>query len=242
MDGADLELGLLDQAPVGVVITDRKGTVARWNKNAERLFGWRAAEVLGRRIVGLAAPGGEAATLCELIAQTAAGQSWEGEVTLCDREGRKRCVALRTSALRDRSEHVVGVVIVLLTATGAKAPARAAEIGARIAEARKRAGLTQHSLATHLGVTRRSIQAYEAGAVIPYKHLDRLGELLDRSPSWLLTGERSEATAAAPIRDLRGELRDALHEELIAVFSELGASSEQLRRAELALIAARRTP
>src|SRR5438874_4291950 len=150
MDGGDLELGLLDQAPVGVVITDRKGTVARWNATAAELFGWRATEVLGRPIGGLAAPGGDAEMLRGLIADAASGREWQGEVTLCDRGGRRRCVALRTSPLRDRSAQVVGVVIVVLTATSARASTHAAEVGARIAEARKRAGLTQQSLATKL--------------------------------------------------------------------------------------------
>ena len=242
MEGVDLEFGLLDQVPVGVAITDRRGTVARWNKRAAELFGWRACEVLGRPIGGLAAPDGDAESLRELIERSASGRAWEGEVTLCDRDGRKRCVALRASPLRGRQSEVVGVVIAVLTATSAKASAQAAQVGARIAEARRHAGLTQQSLAKQLGVTRRSIQAYEAGAVIPYKRLDHLAELLDRPASWLLGDTRSNDAAREPLRDLRAELREAVHEELIAVFTELGASSEQLRRAELRLIGGRRTP
>jgi PAS domain S-box-containing protein len=242
MDGVDLELGLLDQAPVGLAITDRKGTVARWNRTASELFGWRAAEVLGRPISGLAAPDGDAEALHELIERTASGSACEGEVTLCDREGRKCCAALRMSPLRGRQAQVVGVVIVVLSTTSATASAQAAEVGARIAEARRHAGLTQQSFAAQLGVTRRSIQAYESGAVVPYKRLDQIGELLDRAPSWLLEGTSSGDAGPPPLGDLRAELRDALHEELIAVFTELGASSEQLQRAERTLIAGRRTP
>lgn len=242
IDGLDVELGLLDQTPVGVVITDRKGTVARWNRTVAELFGWRPREVLGRSIGGLAAPNGDAEPLHELIERTASGRTWEGDVILCDRDGQRRCAALRTSPLRGRQGQVVGVVIVVLTATSARASAQAAEVGARIAEARKHAGLTQESLAAKLGVTRRSIQAYEAGAVIPYKRLARLAELLDRSPTWLLNGTHADEVEVQPLLDLRAELRDAVHEELIAVFTELGASSEQLRRAELSLIDARRTP
>ena len=241
MGGPNSELGLLDQAPVGFVVTDRKGTIARWNKTAEQLFGWRATEVLGRKIFALAAPSGDVETLRDLIAHTAAGVVWEGEVALCDRNGRTRHVHLRTAALRDRTENVAGVVIVLLAAedrNGAAGPG--AEIGARLAQARKQAAMTQQALADRLGVTRRSVQGYESGAVVPYRHLDRLAEVFDRSAAWFVTGERAEAVAA-PIGDLRAELREALHEELIAVFAELGASSEQLRRAEFALTAARRT-
>jgi transcriptional regulator with XRE-family HTH domain len=47
-------------------------------------------------------------------------------------------------------------------------------IGTRIANARRQAGLTQRELAARLGVTPRSIQNYEAGIAIPYKHLRRI--------------------------------------------------------------------
>jgi PAS domain S-box-containing protein len=230
---ASLEGGLLDQMPVGLVVTDRQGTVARWNKSAERVFGWSLKEVLGRKIFALATPNGDVATLRELIAQVASGERWEGQLALCDRAGTTLRVDLRASAFRKHERAVVGVVIVVLDATeaGAARDRPGAEIGARIAQARKQAGLTQKFLADAVGVTRRSIQGYEAGTVVPYKHLDRFGEILDRAPSWFLNGDQVGAVTPKPV----AELRAALHEELIAVFAELGASSEQLRRAELAV-------
>jgi DNA-binding NarL/FixJ family response regulator len=41
-------VGLLDAAPVGIVETDTYGRILRWNRAAERIYGWRAEEVLGR--------------------------------------------------------------------------------------------------------------------------------------------------------------------------------------------------
>jgi PAS domain S-box-containing protein len=232
MDGnASLEGGLLDQMPIGLVVADRKGTVARWNKSAERLFGWGMTEVLGRKIYALARPKGDAETLRELIATVSTGKHWQGELALCDKAGAMLCVNLRASAFRTHEGAVVGVVIVVLDA-GAGSPrgTSSAETGARLAQARKQAGLTQKGLAEQLGVTRRSVQGYEAGTVVPYRHLDRLGRILDRTPSWFLGDERAVAVTPDPV----AELRAALHEELVAIFAELGASSEQLRRGELA--------
>ncbi|MGI5398097.1 response regulator [Streptomyces sp. CA-135486] len=40
--------GLLDAAPVGIVETDTSGRILRWNRAAERIYGWHAEEVLGR--------------------------------------------------------------------------------------------------------------------------------------------------------------------------------------------------
>lgn len=68
--------------------------------------------------------------------------------------------------------------------------ARAVEIGERIALARKEAdGMTQRELADLLGVTERSVAAYEAGDVIPYRFMRQLESLLNRPASWILYGE-----------------------------------------------------
>ncbi|MFF0188161.1 PAS domain S-box protein [Streptomyces sp. NPDC005244] len=40
-------LGMADQAPDGVVIIDREGLIRYWNRGAERIFGFSAAEVDG---------------------------------------------------------------------------------------------------------------------------------------------------------------------------------------------------
>ena len=60
------------------------------------------------------------------------------------------------------------------------------DLGRRIARARAAAQMTQQELADALGVTRRSVQGYEAGKVGPYRHLDRLADVLGCSKSWLL--------------------------------------------------------
>lgn len=62
-------------------------------------------------------------------------------------------------------------------------------IGRRIAQARREAGLTQEELGQLIGVTTRSIQGYEAGSVIPYRHLRRLEEVTGKPRGWLLYGE-----------------------------------------------------
>lgn len=68
--------------------------------------------------------------------------------------------------------------------------ARASEIGSRIALARREAdGMTQRELADLLGVTERSVAAYEAGEVIPYRFMRQLEQLLNRPANWLLYGE-----------------------------------------------------
>jgi transcriptional regulator with XRE-family HTH domain len=71
----------------------------------------------------------------------------------------------------------------------------AGAIGERIARARKESGLTQEELASRVGVTARSIQGYEAGKVVPYRHLSRLAEITDRELAWFLESDDEAALA-----------------------------------------------
>lgn len=61
-------------------------------------------------------------------------------------------------------------------------------VGSRIAEARRHAGLTQRELAGVLGVTTRTVQNYEAGVAVPYKHLRTIESLGHKRPGWILEG------------------------------------------------------
>jgi len=50
-------------------------------------------------------------------------------------------------------------------------PEERKRIGERITRARRESGLTQRDLADQLGITTRSVQNYESGAIVPWRHL-----------------------------------------------------------------------
>ena len=96
---------------------------------------------------------------------------------------------------------------------------RALEVGRRIAQARKEVngtGMTQRELADLLGVSERSVAAYEAGEVIPYRFMRDLENYLDRPASWILHGtevvDRDEQLQEilTQIKALRSEVQRAL--------------------------------
>ncbi len=62
-------------------------------------------------------------------------------------------------------------------------------VGIRIAQARRESGLTQNELAAALSVTARSIQNYESGVSVPYRHLRTIESITHRRPGWILDGE-----------------------------------------------------
>lgn len=68
----------------------------------------------------------------------------------------------------------------------------AQEIGARIAQARREAGLGQDDLAEMASFSKRSLQDYETGVTIPYKHFAEISRLLKRTTEWFLYGDEEE--------------------------------------------------
>jgi transcriptional regulator with XRE-family HTH domain len=71
-----------------------------------------------------------------------------------------------------------------------------ASIGTRIAQARRESGMTQADLASTLSVTVRSIQNYESGVSVPYRHLRAIEALAHKRPGWILDGDGDGALDA----------------------------------------------
>lgn len=70
------------------------------------------------------------------------------------------------------------------------------EVGQRIREVRERLGLTQDTVARHLGVTRPVVSNIEQGKrPLTLEELDKLADLFGYSPSYFLQGEPDDAVA-----------------------------------------------
>lgn len=113
---------------------------------------------------------------------------------------------------------------------------QAQEIGARIALARNEAGLTQEQLADLGSFSKRSLQNWEAGVVIPYKSFEEISLLLRRPTDWFLHGETQDQNDESLRVDLRlAELADAV-ELLRRQFQEATlAVTTRLERIEVLL-------
>lgn|SRR5688572_4947018 len=47
MTESELFAAIVDQAPDAIIVADAQGRVRLWNRRAQRLFGWHAADVVG---------------------------------------------------------------------------------------------------------------------------------------------------------------------------------------------------
>ena len=104
----------------------------------------------------------------------------------------------------------------------------ALEIGARIAQARRERGLTQEQLAEISSFSKRSLQDYEGGITIPYKHLRELSRILKRKPEWFLYGPEPDTQITDPILDRLDELL-ALRDPLTELLAELREQTKSRR-------------
>ena len=84
---------------------------------------------------------------------------------------------------------------------------RAAEIGERIKQARlEQGGMKQRELADLLGVSERSVIAYESGEVIPYRFMRDLERALGKPSSWILHGDNTPVDTVSELREEMSEL------------------------------------
>lgn len=73
------------------------------------------------------------------------------------------------------------------------------EVGRRIAQARKEAQMRQEDLARELGVSVRTIYAYESGETPPHRNLRQIADILGRPVDWF----RDEPELAVDLADIR---------------------------------------
>lgn len=97
----------------------------------------------------------------------------------------------------------------------------AKEIGDRIRLARKERGLTQEDLAAMASFSKRSLQDYENGVTIPYRHFRQLGRLLNRKEEWFLYGV-DQADGEDVVLERLDSLQAQVSELLRLVHGELG--------------------
>ena len=107
----ELMRAAVTQSPLATIRVDRDGVVRAWNPAAERLYGWRAEEVIGRPYPR--ATVAQHLEYAHLVAPVLEGQSYRGlEVIRETRDGRQVDVSVSAAPIYDSSGAVVGAIAV----------------------------------------------------------------------------------------------------------------------------------
>ena len=100
---------LLDALGHAVIATDTRGTVLFWNGAAEQLYGWPAAEALGRDITEVTVPDVSQDAAAEIMTALREGRSWSGGFPVRGRGG-EVLHALVTDSGVYRDGELIGIV------------------------------------------------------------------------------------------------------------------------------------
>jgi two-component system, cell cycle sensor histidine kinase and response regulator CckA len=101
---------LLDKAQDAILVTDVKDHILYWNKSAERIYGWPAAEILGRRATELLPKdqdkydGAKQSVLAK--------GNWTGELAALSREGRELTVESRWTLVRNEEGGPKSILVI----------------------------------------------------------------------------------------------------------------------------------
>ena len=107
---------IASSSPDAMISTDRAGCITSWNRGAERLFGWSAAEATGTHLTLIAPPAGGArpgTTPQDLFPRVLSGEAVDVETVRGARDGSAIDVHLVATQLRGESGEVTGALVVL---------------------------------------------------------------------------------------------------------------------------------
>ena len=109
-DSIRFQAHLLDTVEQAVIATDLEGRITYWNDYAERLYGWPAAEAVGRNIIEVTPAAGESTQAAEIMSRLAAGETWSGEFNVRRRDGTSFPALVTDAPIHDEAGRLVGVV------------------------------------------------------------------------------------------------------------------------------------
>ncbi len=101
--------GLLAAVGQAIIGTDVDGTIVYWNPAAERLYGWAAAETLGRNITDVTVPHMSQQKATAIMAALRDGTPWSGGFTVQRRDGSLFPALVTDAGMYDGAE-LIGIV------------------------------------------------------------------------------------------------------------------------------------
>jgi diguanylate cyclase (GGDEF)-like protein/PAS domain S-box-containing protein len=104
------QASLLDQVHSAVIATDENSCITYWNKHAESLYQWKAAEVLGKSIHDVTVPRVSRKLAEQILARLRAAGSWDGEYEVRRQDGTTFPAHVTLSVVADERGRITGYV------------------------------------------------------------------------------------------------------------------------------------
>ena len=101
---------LLEAVEQAAIATDLSGKIIYWNRHAETLYGWSAAEILGRDVVEVIPADTTKTQAAEILSGLQQGKSWSGEFLVQHRDGKTFPIMVIDSPIFDERGTLVGII------------------------------------------------------------------------------------------------------------------------------------
>jgi PAS domain S-box-containing protein len=115
------QAALLDISIDAIAVRDLENHILFWNKGAERLYGWTAAEVLGKNAAKLLFKSGETSPpFAEIQTILLKDDKWQGELHQVTKDGKDIIVESRWSLMRDEAGNPKSILTLSIDITQKK--------------------------------------------------------------------------------------------------------------------------
>lgn len=129
----EAQRAMIDCSPLALYSFDVEGRILKWNRSAEKIFGWSEAEVLGKPVPNV--PENDRNTFKGLVEKVVSGETIRGvEVTRQRKDGSPVEVRINAAPIRDEDGVVVAVMGALEDVTEKKAAEAAMRESERFAQ------------------------------------------------------------------------------------------------------------
>jgi len=105
-----LQAHWLEQINDAVITSDKNVVITAWNPAAERIYGWRAEDVIGKRGEDVLQTEFFSMTRAQALQQLEETGEFSAEITQLRKDGSRIYIETRTVGLRDKHGHITGYV------------------------------------------------------------------------------------------------------------------------------------
>ncbi len=105
-----LQARWLEQINDAVIVSDKNLIITAWNRAAERIYGWKADEVIGKRAEDILRTEFFNTTRAEALQQVRDTGEFSAELMQARKDGSRFHVEARTAAVYDENGHIIGYV------------------------------------------------------------------------------------------------------------------------------------
>ncbi len=197
---------LLDAVGEAVVVTDLNGTVIYWAPGAEKLYGWKAQEAKGRRIMDMTPTVQKSYDAAEIMGRRTGGERWAGTMELRRRDNSSFLAQItRTPVFDDDGQLVALIGISSDVSEGVRAEGFRSAVMSQVAEGvytqdcEGRLTYMNAAASKMLGWTEDELRGKHVHEVVHYQNADGTSvgaadcALLSEGPHSRLEGSAGEA-------------------------------------------------